>query len=104
MSKSITELNCNRIRKYQLLVVLFALYVPLIGPITIGLYILLHHPIVPFVIAAAWMAAFFFVVVALVFFRCPNCKRRFWGRWVFAKKCRHCGFQLIEDCVRAQVA
>jgi hypothetical protein len=93
MVSNTSDRQCKRIRWYQRLFVgLFVLYIPVVFLIGVGLYLLLHTFTFLFALAGIWGVAFVVSFVLLVSSRCPNCNRRFVGRWPFTKKCAQCGF------------
>ena len=94
MAKNAIELRCNRIRLYRKLVVaLFLLYIPVVFPIWLGLFKLLHTSNLAFAFAGFWIAAWLGSAFLLAFSPCPNCGKRFFKYWWFSKKCAHCGFR-----------
>jgi len=83
----------KRIRFYQkLFLALLILFVPVVFPVAVGSYKLLHTFLFAFVLAGIWALAYVVTFALLVTYRCPNCGRRFVGWWPFNTHCRQCGF------------
>ena len=94
MTEDTTTLQCRRIRLYRRMVVwLIVLYVPVVFPISVGLFKLLHTFKFSFAFAGFWLAMWLGSALLLAFSPCPNCGKRLLKYWWFSKKCAHCGFR-----------
>jgi len=94
MTINTAKFQCERIRGYRRLVVaLFVLFIPVVFPLGVALYKLLHTFFFSFVLAGIWAAAYLVIGVLLAFSLCLNCNQRFVKWWVLTKKCAHCGFR-----------
>lgn len=93
MTMSSQELQCQRIQRYRrLLTALLVLFIPVVFPLGVGLYKLLHTFFLSFLLAGIWAAAYAGTGVLLALSRCPNCNHRFVRWWLLTKKCARCGF------------